>query len=72
MSYVDRAISPNVWLDLLRDVSDEEIQSTLFSIGDDKALGPDGFTVKFFIMLGILLGRILLRLFLVFSSQASY
>ncbi|XP_052173286.1 uncharacterized protein LOC127788729 [Diospyros lotus] len=46
--YVDRAISSEVWPDLLKDVSSEEIRSTLFSMGDDKAPGPDGFTVKFF------------------------
>ena len=33
---------------LTRPVLDEEIKTTLFGIGDDKALGPDGFTACFF------------------------
>ena len=34
--------------DLIRAVTDEEIKSALFSIGEDKAPGPDGFTSCFF------------------------
>ncbi|GFY86576.1 hypothetical protein Acr_05g0002150 [Actinidia rufa] len=34
--------------DLIRAVSDEEIKSALFSIGDDKSLGPDGFSAYFY------------------------
>ncbi|GJX68841.1 sodium/hydrogen exchanger 6 [Tanacetum coccineum] len=33
---------------MVREVSDSEIKDALFSIGDDKAPGPDGFTVVFF------------------------
>ncbi|GKB36502.1 putative RNA-directed DNA polymerase, eukaryota, reverse transcriptase zinc-binding domain protein [Tanacetum coccineum] len=33
---------------MVREVSDSEIKDMLFSMGDDKALGPDGFTVAFF------------------------
>lgn len=34
--------------DMIRDVSSEEIKSVIFSIGDDKSPGPDGFTAAFF------------------------
>ncbi|GJV28077.1 sodium/hydrogen exchanger 6 [Tanacetum coccineum] len=33
---------------MVRDVTDDEIKSVMFSMGDDKASGPDGFTVAFF------------------------
>ncbi|GKF16686.1 sodium/hydrogen exchanger 6, partial [Tanacetum coccineum] len=32
----------------VRDVTDDEIKSVMFSMGDDRALGPDGFTAAFF------------------------
>lgn len=35
-------------LEMTRDVTAEEIKTALFSIADDKAPGPDGFTAKFF------------------------
>lgn len=34
--------------EMVREVSKEEIKGALFSIGDDKAPGPDGFTSRFF------------------------
>nr|XP_043630001.1 uncharacterized protein LOC122601300 [Erigeron canadensis] len=34
--------------DMIREVSDEEIKISIFSMGDDKAPGPDGFTVVYF------------------------
>ncbi|GKD96732.1 hypothetical protein Tco_1380629, partial [Tanacetum coccineum] len=33
---------------MVRNVSDAEIKSALFSMSDDKAPGPDGFTAVFF------------------------
>lgn len=33
---------------LVRDILDQEIKYALFSIGDDKSLGPDGYTSRFF------------------------
>ncbi|GJT06737.1 hypothetical protein Tco_0841199 [Tanacetum coccineum] len=33
---------------MVREVSDNEIKDALFSMGDDKAPGPDGFTAAFF------------------------
>nr|KAJ0201063.1 hypothetical protein LSAT_V11C600298600 [Lactuca sativa] len=35
-------------LDMIKDVTDEEIKAALFDIDDDKAPGPDGFSSKFF------------------------
>ncbi|GJY62450.1 putative RNA-directed DNA polymerase [Tanacetum coccineum] len=33
---------------MIREVSDKEIKDTMFSMGDNKALGPDGFSAAFF------------------------
>ncbi|GJY65266.1 sodium/hydrogen exchanger 6 [Tanacetum coccineum] len=33
---------------MVRDVTDDEIKSVMFSMGDDRAPGPDGFTTTFF------------------------
>ncbi|GKB00478.1 protein LAZ1 [Tanacetum coccineum] len=33
---------------MVRDVTDDEIKSVMFSMGDDRAPGPDGFTTAFF------------------------
>ncbi|GJT71612.1 hypothetical protein Tco_1030898 [Tanacetum coccineum] len=33
---------------MIRDVNDDEIRTAMFSIGNDKAPGPDGFTFVFF------------------------
>nr|KAJ0211180.1 hypothetical protein LSAT_V11C400156810 [Lactuca sativa] len=35
-------------LDMVKDVTNEEIKAALFDIDDDKAPGPDGFSSKFF------------------------
>ncbi|GKC59716.1 RNA-directed DNA polymerase, eukaryota, reverse transcriptase zinc-binding domain protein [Tanacetum coccineum] len=35
-------------VDLIKTITDEEIKEDLFSIDDNKALGPDGYTSKFF------------------------
>ncbi|GJW72779.1 hypothetical protein Tco_0132149 [Tanacetum coccineum] len=35
-------------LDMIRDVSDQEIKYAMFSMGNDKSPGPDGFTAAFF------------------------
>ncbi|KAJ9539129.1 hypothetical protein OSB04_031862 [Centaurea solstitialis] len=35
-------------LDIIRPISDEEIKNAIFSIGNDKAPGSDGFSSKFF------------------------
>ena len=34
--------------DLYKPITTEEIKGSMFAIGDDKALGPDGYTVHFF------------------------
>lgn len=34
--------------ELVREVTEVEIQQTIFSLGSDKSAGPDGFTAKFF------------------------
>ncbi|GJR73600.1 hypothetical protein Tco_0085965 [Tanacetum coccineum] len=33
---------------MVRDVSDQDIRDAIFSLGDDKSLGPDGYTAAFF------------------------
>ncbi|GJW77266.1 protein LAZ1 [Tanacetum coccineum] len=35
-------------LNMVREVTNKEIKTAMFDIGDDKALGPDGFTFTFF------------------------
>ncbi|GJZ61873.1 reverse transcriptase domain-containing protein, partial [Tanacetum coccineum] len=35
-------------VDMLRDVTDSEIKNAMFDIGDNKALGPDGYTSTFY------------------------
>lgn len=40
---------PRVMCDeMLKEVSEEEIKKVMFSFGDDKASGPDGYSAKFF------------------------
>ncbi|GJY25759.1 putative RNA-directed DNA polymerase [Tanacetum coccineum] len=35
-------------LEMVREVSDKEVKDAMFSMGDDKSPGPDGFTAAFF------------------------
>ncbi|GJV15630.1 putative RNA-directed DNA polymerase [Tanacetum coccineum] len=41
-------IDEQVAADMVRGVSDREIKEAMFSIGDDKAPGPDGYSAAFF------------------------
>ncbi|CAH9051380.1 unnamed protein product [Cuscuta epithymum] len=41
-------IEPAAHDGLLAPITDKEIKDALFDIGDDKALGPDGFSSAFF------------------------
>ena len=41
-------VSEEAWPDLVRPVTDEEIRDHVFSIGTDRAPGPDGYTSGFF------------------------
>ncbi|GKA33654.1 hypothetical protein Tco_0720083 [Tanacetum coccineum] len=44
-------------LEMVRDVTDKEIKDALFSIGDDKSPGPDGFSAAFFKEAWIVIGQ---------------
>nr|GEU47038.1 hypothetical protein [Tanacetum cinerariifolium] len=35
-------------LEMVRDISDQEVKEAMFSMGNDKSSGPDGFTAAFF------------------------
>ncbi|GKF60968.1 hypothetical protein Tco_0177754, partial [Tanacetum coccineum] len=35
-------------LDMVREVTNKEVKDALFSMGDDKSPGPDGYTAAFF------------------------
>ncbi|GJZ58069.1 hypothetical protein Tco_0613563, partial [Tanacetum coccineum] len=41
-------LNKQVALDMVREVSIQEIKEALFSMGDDKSPGPDGYTAAFF------------------------
>nr|GEV83317.1 hypothetical protein [Tanacetum cinerariifolium] len=41
-------LDEQVALNMVRNVSDREVKEALFSIGDDKSPGPDGYTAAFF------------------------
>lgn len=45
---VKRKLTPEAAAWLIRDVTDNEIKSTMFQINPDKAPGPDGFNARFF------------------------
>ncbi|GJT67715.1 hypothetical protein Tco_1019195 [Tanacetum coccineum] len=47
-------------LDMVRNVSAQEVKSAMFSMGNDKSLGPDGYTAAFFKEAWILWGKGLL------------
>ncbi|GJW74463.1 RNA-directed DNA polymerase, eukaryota, reverse transcriptase zinc-binding domain protein [Tanacetum coccineum] len=40
--------NPKLEIAVLREVNDREIKDAMFTIGDNKAPGPDGFSAKFF------------------------
>ncbi|GJU43581.1 auxin efflux carrier [Tanacetum coccineum] len=44
----DKVLSSNMVDDMILNVSDKEIKDALFSMGNDKSPGPDGFTAAFF------------------------
>ncbi|GKD81494.1 hypothetical protein Tco_1348333 [Tanacetum coccineum] len=48
LSVPDNTVSGLAYLDMVRQVSDEEINNAMFDIGDYKAPSPDGFTSAFF------------------------
>ncbi|GJV05570.1 hypothetical protein Tco_1343226 [Tanacetum coccineum] len=52
-------VSGTSYLDMVRQVSDDEIKNAMFDIGDDKAPGLDGFTSAFFQKGKILTNRII-------------
>nr|GEV20684.1 hypothetical protein [Tanacetum cinerariifolium] len=41
-------LNDNEALEMVRDISNQEVKSVMFSMGSDKSLGPDGFTAAFF------------------------
>ncbi|GJY65904.1 hypothetical protein Tco_0468142 [Tanacetum coccineum] len=41
-------LTTNEALDMVRPISSQEIKEAMFSMGNDKSLGPDGFTAAFF------------------------
>lgn len=45
---VRRKLRSDQQLDMIREVSSNEIKAAMFSIGSKKALGPDGYNVSFF------------------------
>ncbi|GKB89177.1 putative RNA-directed DNA polymerase, eukaryota, reverse transcriptase zinc-binding domain protein, partial [Tanacetum coccineum] len=44
----DDRISMDISLNMVQNVTNEEIKAAMFDIGDDRAPGPDGFTSAFF------------------------
>lgn len=43
-----KKLDPDIAVNMIRPISDIEIKDVMFSIEDDKAAGPDGYTSKFF------------------------
>ncbi|GJU42653.1 hypothetical protein Tco_1195610 [Tanacetum coccineum] len=50
-------VSDMASINMIRAITDEEIRATMFDIGDDRALVPDGYTSVFFKKGGISLGK---------------
>ncbi|XP_052199142.1 uncharacterized protein LOC127806110 [Diospyros lotus] len=46
--FIDKRLDQDQWAGLIAEVSAEEVKAALFSMGDDKAPEPDGFTSKFY------------------------
>nr|GEV25144.1 reverse transcriptase domain-containing protein [Tanacetum cinerariifolium] len=44
----EKKVSDTSNLNMIRNITDEEIKAAMFSIGDDRAPGPDGYTSAFF------------------------
>ncbi|XP_021979569.1 uncharacterized protein LOC110875673 [Helianthus annuus] len=44
----NKVLNPDTAAHMIRQVTEEEVKSAMFSIGIDKAPGPDGFTTAFF------------------------
>ena len=43
-----KSLDPAAVANMVRDVSNEEIKSVIFDMGDDKASRPDGYSALFF------------------------
>lgn len=48
ISHVQCKVTPEMNRLLLQQVTNEEIKSTMFMIGSERAPGPDGFTASFY------------------------
>ena len=46
--FITSTLDPNVALYMIRDVTPSEVKDAIFSMGDDKAPGPDGYSAAFF------------------------
>ncbi|GKC53275.1 RNA-directed DNA polymerase, eukaryota, reverse transcriptase zinc-binding domain protein, partial [Tanacetum coccineum] len=44
----DQVLDNEAAIDMIREVNDNEIKEALFSMGNDKSSGPDGYTAAFF------------------------
>ncbi|GJS05022.1 hypothetical protein Tco_0321530 [Tanacetum coccineum] len=56
-------LDPNAAHNMIHNVTLQEVKDAIFSMGNDKFLGPDGYSAAFLKKLGILWRMILLRLF---------
>ncbi|XP_063938227.1 uncharacterized protein LOC108193487 isoform X3 [Daucus carota subsp. sativus] len=46
--FLNKQVPPEMCADMVKEVSDDEIKEVFFSMGDDKASGPDGFSARFY------------------------
>ncbi|GJX76948.1 hypothetical protein Tco_0323759 [Tanacetum coccineum] len=53
----DVTLDEGIALDMVRNVSAQEVKEAMFSMGNDKSHDPDGYTVAFLRKLGIFWGR---------------